>query len=394
MRLPIAIMALSLVGVGAPAAAAAGPAHVLAAAPPDSLAIAPADGLVAAVVARLGPTTQVNVAARSTSEWGFGTAVRPAPAAEHAYPEGWLFVARRATGIWRVALEGETEFATLSADSAILSADERRTLGAVASTTSRSAPEATSDRRTGMRLPFTLGQSWRYTGGPHPMSGSVRSSIDLAGGDGKVLAARSGLAYTMCKSGKGWVRVVHDRGYATDYYHLEGNIKVDGKQVAEGAFLGNIGNDVSCGGRSTGKHVHFSLRRDGAYVAIDRYLFGKWVILATGGSYDGAAMHGSKRVSVGASLYNYGALGLTQGVVDTDGGTTLNRRSGPGVGNAVVGKLADGATVTIACSARGTKHTGRNGYVTDLWNRLADGSWVSDAYVWTGTGAPVNGNCT
>ena len=375
MRVPIAILALCLVGVPAPATAKA-----------------PGDGLVAAVVARLGPSAQVNVATRSNREWGFGTAVRPAPAAERAYPDGWLFVARRETGIWRVALEGEAEFATLSADATILSTDERGTLGAAK--VSRSTAEAASDRRTGMRLPYAVGQTWRYTGGPHPMNGSVRSSIDLAGGDGRVLAARAGLAYTMCKSGKGWVRVVHDRGYATDYYHLEGNIKADGKRVVEGAFLGNIGNDVSCGGRSTGKHVHFSLRRDGAYTAIDKYGFGKWAIQAVGGSYDGAALHGSKRVDVGGSLYNYGALGFTQGIVDTDGGTTLNRRSGPGAANAVMGKLADGDTVTIACSARGTKHTGRNNYVTDLWNKLSDGSWVSDAYVWTGTATPVNGNCT
>jgi LasA protease len=387
MRLPIAIMVLSLVAVATPTAPA-----TAAAARHGGLAVAPVGGLVAAVIARLGPTTQVNVAPRSTGEWGFGTAVRPAPAVRHAYPEGWLFVARRETGIWRVALEGEAEFATLSAASAILTGDERRTLGAAE--VGRRATEATTDRRTGMRLPFALGQAWRYTGGPHPMSGSARSSIDLAGGDGKVLAARGGLAYTMCPSGKGWVRVVHDRGYSTDYYHLEGNVKVDGKPVAQGAFLGNIGNDVSCGGTTTGRHVHFSLRRDGAYVAIDRYLFGKWVILATGGAYEGAAMHGSKRVGVGGALYNYGALGLTQGVVDTDGGTTLNRRSGPGTGNGVVGKLTDGDTVTIACSARGTRHTGRYSYVTDLWNKLSDGSWVSDAYVWTGTGAPVNGLCT
>ncbi|MDQ7903249.1 peptidoglycan DD-metalloendopeptidase family protein [Phytohabitans sp. ZYX-F-186] len=347
---------------------------------------------MAAVVARLGKGVQVSVAARSTSQWGFGTAVRPAPAAEHAYPEGWLFVAKRQGGGWRVALEGEAEFATLGASASILSGDERRTLGTAK--LDRRAAQAANDRRTGMRLPFALGQTWRYTGGPHPMNGSVRSSIDMAGGDGKVLAARAGVAYTMCKSGKGWVRVVHDRGFATDYYHLEGNIKVDGQRVAEGTFLGNIGNDVSCGGRSTGKHVHFSLRRDGAYVAIDRYAFGKWVILSTGAAYEGAALHGSKRVAVGGGLYNYGALGLTQGVVDTDGGARLNRRSGPGTNNRIVGKLADGDTVTIACSARGTRHTGRNSYTTDLWNRLTDGSWVSDAYVWTGTGSPVNGNCT
>ncbi|GAA4688900.1 peptidoglycan DD-metalloendopeptidase family protein [Phytohabitans rumicis] len=349
----------------------------LAAASPD---------LEAAVKAKIGTGAQVTIAPRTTGEWGFGAVVRPAPAAEHAYPDGWLFVARRTATRWKVALEGEAAFARLSAAASILSPDERRVLG--------NRTESDGDRRTGMRLPYGLGQTWRYTGGPHPMGGTVRSSIDLAGGDGKVLAARGGLAYTMCKSGKGWVRVVHDRGYATDYYHLEGNIKVDGRAVAEGAFLGNIGNDVSCGGRSTGKHVHLSLRRNGVYAPIDGYAFGKWVIVATGKAYSGLARHGSKQVGVGGGLFNYGPLGLAQGIVDTDGGSTLNRRTGPGTTFPIAGKLADGDTVTIACSARGTRHTGRGGYTSDLWNKLTDGSWISDVYVWTGTGEPVNGLCT
>lgn len=367
MRLPIAISTLVLLV-------------------PSPVAAAPRDDLAAAVAARVGRAAQVAVAPRSTDEWGFGSVVLPAPASEHAYPDGWLFLARSEAGRWKVALEGEPRFATLSAAASILSTDERRTLG--------NRTEATTDRRTGMRLPYAVGQTWRYTGGPHQMGGGARSSIDIAGGDGKVLAARGGLAYTMCSSGRGWLRVVHDRGFATDYYHLEGNIRADGRPVAEGAFLGNIGNDVSCGGRSTGRHVHFSLRRGGAYVAIDRYAIGKWVILATGGSYDGAAMHGSRRVDVGGSLRNYGALGLTQGIVDTDGGTALNRRSGPGTNHPVLGKLADGETVAVACSARGTRHAGRGGYASDLWNRLSDGSWISDVFVWTGTGEPVNGLCT
>jgi LasA protease len=371
MRLSIAISTLLLV---MPAVAV--PERIAAVA-------VPSPDLEAAVAARVGRAAQVNVAPRSTLEWGFGTVVRPSTA--DAYPEGWLFVARRESGRWRVALEGQAPFAALSGRAAILTPDERRVLG--------DRGEGGTDRRTGMRLPYALGQVWRYTGGPHPMSGGVRSSIDLAGGDGRVLAARAGLAYTMCRSGRGWVRVVHDRGFATDYYHLERNIKADGARVVEGAFLGNIGNDVSCGGRSTGKHVHFSLRRDGAYAAIDRYGLGKWVIMATGAAYDGAALHGSKRIGVGGGLYNYGALGFTQGIVDTDGGTKLNRRGGPGTEHPVVGTVADGETVMIDCSAYGTRHTGRDGHTSELWNRLTDGSWVSDAYVWTGTGEPVNGFC-
>jgi LasA protease len=334
------------------------------------------------------PDPQVTVAKRTNRAWGFGTAVLPATESAGAYPEGWIFVARRQKGVWTAAFEGESAFANMASKAAILSTEERRVFGV-----DRSRTEASLDRRTGLRLPWALGQSWRLTGGPHPMSGGVLSSIDLSGGDGRVLAARGGLAYTMCSSGTGWLRVIHDRGYATDYYHLSGNIKASGKQVKEGDFLGNIGNDVTCGGSSTGAHVHFSLRYNNKYVPIDRYGVGKWTIRQEGSSYGGYALHGSKRVNVGGSLYNYGKLGFRQGIVDTNGGTKLNRRKGPGTGYAVAGTTADGATIDIACSANGTAQTGRYSYTTKMWNKLSDGSWISDAFLWTGRSDPVNGWC-
>jgi LasA protease len=381
MRLLIAIAAFLLIPPAAPAAAA------------------PADDLRAAVrqlvlsksrLASVGGPPQVTLSPRSNNKWGFGAVAVPAPRMPGAYPQGWLFLARRDGAKWTVALEGDAAFADLGGSAGILSSAERQVFG---SAVQAEATPSLADKRTGMRLPYGLNQSWRLTGGPHPMNGGVRSSIDLAGGDGRVLAARAGLAYTMCGSGRGWIRVVHDRGFATDYYHLSGNIKANGTRVVEGQFLGNIGNDVSCGGSSTGAHVHFSLRRNNAYVAIDRYAFGKWVIAATPGDYNGAAYHGSKRVAVGGTLYNYGVLGFTQGIVDTDGGTVLNKRSGPGTNYPKVGTVADGATVSVACSKTGTRHTGRNNYSSNLWNKLTDGTWVADVYLWTGTGDPVNGRC-
>jgi LasA protease len=64
----------------------------------------------------------------------------------------------------------------------------------------------------------------------------------------------------------------------------------------------------------------------------------------------------------------------------------------PGTGYALAGTVADGATVGIACSANGTSHTGRWG-TTSLWNRLTDGTWISDAFAYTGVAGPVNGMC-
>ena len=238
---------------------------------------------------------------------------------------------------------------------------------------------AGGDYRTGMRLPFATGQSWTMSGGPH--GSPVWDAIDLHGGDQVVRAARAGTAYTMCR---GWLRVVHDRGYATDYYHLWNNIWVDGAQVAAGARLGDTGTDVTCGGRATGRHVHFGLRQNGAAVPMAYHIIGKWVIMAGGSAYQGSALHGSTRVNVGGRLYNHGPLGLTQGIVDTNGGTVLNKRNGPGTGYDVVGTVADAATISVACSRNGTSHTGRWG-TTRLWNKLTDGTWVSDAFVATGS---------
>ncbi|SNS88541.1 LasA protease [Asanoa hainanensis] len=386
MRLRIAIAAsavlTALIGfAGVATSAHAGPKADLTAAVRQLLISRSKTSIVAA------PEPQVNIASRTTNTWGFGTAVLVAKKAAGAYPEGWLFIAHRDKKGWTAALEGEPAFASLAGKSPILSSAERQVLGV-----DRRA-EKSVDKRTGLRLPYANGQAWLLTGGPHRMSNTVRSSIDLSGGDGRVLAARAGLAYTMCSSGKGWLRVIHDRGWATDYYHLSGNIKASGKKVADGEFLGDIGNDVSCGGSSTGAHVHFSLRFNNKYVAIDGTAIGKWVIEENKALYDGYALHGSTRAEVGNELFNYGRLGFRQGIVDTNGGGATIHRSGPGTGYAQVGETPDGETIDIVCSKRGTLHVGRNGFTTNLWSKLRDGSYISDAFLWTGRSDPVNGWC-
>lgn len=324
--------------------------------------------------------TRVTVSRRS-GDWAFGTAVVVAPRLRGAYPHGDLFLAQWDGRSWRLAFQGQTDFATLAATAPLVSTQERQLF----------TPLAFGDYRTGMRLPYAIGQSWNMWGGPHGWSGynTPWSSLDLAGGDQVVRAARGGTAYTMCQ---GWLRVIHDRGYATDYYHLWNNIWVNGAGVGEGAFLGYTGTDVTCGGAANGRHVHFALRQNNAYVGIAGHNFGKWVPMNGAAAYQGYALHGSAVANVGGVLYNYGALGFTQGIIDANGGGYVNKRSGPGTGYGIVGSVADGATVNVACSANGTTHTGRWG-TTSLWNRLTDGTWVTDAFMWTGVDGPINGWC-
>ncbi len=332
---------------------------------------------------------QVNVTRGAGTGTVFGTTVALVPRGQDTHPEGWLFAARLVDGKWQVGLEGEAAFAELTAASPVISAKEKQLFGQQSL-----APQAAGgDFRTGMRLPFAVGASWSMPGGAHGWAGTDTpySALDLAGGNGQVLAARGGTAYTMCGNGKGWIRVIHDRGYATDYYHLSGNIAANGLAVSEGTFLGNIGTDVSCGGSASGAHVHFALRQNSAYVGIAGHNVGGWVFQQSS-AYNGTALHGSTVRSPGQQLYNYGVLGFTQGIIDAFGGGTVNKRTGPGTNYALAGSVADGTTVNISCSKNGTSHSGRWG-TTSLWNRLSDGTWVSDAFMWTGLASPVNGTC-
>ncbi|MDT0528020.1 N-acetylmuramoyl-L-alanine amidase [Micromonospora sp. DSM 115977] len=74
--------------------------------------------------------------------------------------------------------------------------------------------------------------------------------------------------------------------------------------------------------------------------------------------------------------------GVGSGTVNTEG-VSLNVRSGPGTGYAVVGSVADGATVSIYCQAVGTTVTGPYG-TSNVWDRIGTNRYVSDAYVLTG----------
>ncbi|MFC4075628.1 peptidase M23 [Salinithrix halophila] len=323
-------------------------------------------------------------------KWALGTAVILAPNVKGAYPEGWLFIARKNDQDWEVGLEGTSLFVDLAqkAPTTIVKENEKETFSLLGK------DQITLSARTELRLPYTVGQSWIMSGGPHGWSGNNRpySSIDLYGGDQRVLAARDGNAFTMCSNNRGWIRVYHDNGYATDYYHLWNNITpTDESFITEGSFLGYTGTDVSCGGFASGRHVHFSLLSSGNRVALDGKEIGGWVFFE-GSAYDGYAMHGSTVRYPDRSLYNYGKLATNQGIVDANGGGTVNLRSGPGRGYPIIGSVDDGAIVNVSCTGRGSSFTGRWGS-TNLWNQLANGQWMSDAFLYTGTNGPVAPSC-
>ncbi|MBW4716842.1 M23 family metallopeptidase [Saccharothrix obliqua] len=332
---------------------------------------------------------------RASGSWVFGSTTVPMAVGQgHGAPHMALFLAHRDRQGWRVELDGTDGFAELAAraPSAVLSDGEKQTFAG------HNANRARVLADTGLGLPWPQGVAWWMGGGPHGDSGEGRpfSSIDFNGGDGRVLAAGPGRVYKSCIRGRSaLVKVVHDNGYSTTYYHMYNlTTLADGSAVRTGTYLGNIGNELPCGGSSTGAHVHFSLLRGNNHISVNGMTVGGWTFYEGGQAYGGYAQRGSTRVSVGGRITNYGGGGTTQptGTVNSGSNNSVNLRSGPGLAYDVVGTVANGTTVTIACTTRGEAVDGVWGR-TDLWNRLDSGNWISDGFLDTGSNGPVAPAC-
>lgn len=73
-------------------------------------------------------------------------------------------------------------------------------------------------------------------------------------------------------------------------------------------------------------------------------------------------------------------------------GVSLNVRSGPSTSYSVVRVLSGGTQVPIYCQTPGQTISGPYG-TTNLWDNIADGQYVSDAYVHTGSDGYVASRC-
>ncbi|MGX7824199.1 peptidoglycan DD-metalloendopeptidase family protein [Actinokineospora sp. 24-640] len=335
---------------------------------------------------------------RTAGGWVFGSTTIPLSAAdEHQSPKTALFIAHRERGAWRVELDGSAGFATLAADAprAVLSDGEKQTF---ASNHRAAMTAAATD--TGLGLPWAVGVAWYMGGGPHGHSGSSRpfNSIDFNGGDGRVLSAGPGRVYKSCVSSRSaLVKVVHDNGYSTTYYHmLSLTTLADGSRVSAGTYLGRIGNELPCGGSSSGAHVHLSLLRGTTPISVHGMKIGGWTFYEGSAAYAGYAERNGTRVYPGnGRVTNYGPGTPSQyptGTVDAGSNSSVNLRSGPGLNHSAVGTVADGATVSIVCTARGGSVQGVWG-TTDLWNKLTTDNWISDGFVNTGSDTPVAPAC-
>ena len=80
-----------------------------------------------------------------------------------------------------------------------------------------------------------------------------------------------------------------------------------------------------------------------------------------------------------------------KGVVRTSG-RPLTVRSGPGTNHSAVGQAGRFTNVVIECTAKGSRVDGYYG-VSNIWNRIGPGNWISDAYVNTGSSGPAAKAC-
>ncbi|WP_329336317.1 SH3 domain-containing protein [Streptomyces sp. NBC_00663] len=74
-------------------------------------------------------------------------------------------------------------------------------------------------------------------------------------------------------------------------------------------------------------------------------------------------------------------------------GVRLNVRSGPGTTYSIVDVLPEGAEVAILCQTPGTTIAGPYG-TSNIWDSIANGKYVSDAYVLTGSDGYVRPRCS
>lgn len=163
-----------------------------------------------------------------------------------------------------------------------------------------------------LELPFAVGETWAFTGGPHIDwgIGSPLGAIDLApiAGTGCKAAPQQALAAAagvVARSEGGLLALDLDgdgdeqTGWVLVYMHLANRLPV-GTQVAEGDALGN----PSCeGGVATGAHVHLARKFNGEWLGLETVPFtlSGWLVQAGKKAYQGQMVRGDQVVTASSS---------------------------------------------------------------------------------------------
>jgi len=224
------------------------------------------------------------------------------------------------------------------------------------------------------QVPFPCGQVWAgQTRTNHSPQNSVDFNRSNDEGD-TVVAAAAGTVTRVANLGSTsygrWIEISHGNGYTTRYAHLSAQSVGVGQTVRQGQKIGNVGST----GGSTGPHLHYEQRHNGAAV---RASFD-----GVGAAYFGTRNYKSDNACGGTA----GAAGR----VNT-AGAALTVRAGASASTRAIGSIADGTHVTIRCQKRGQAISGTYGTST-LWDDIGNG-FIADAYVATGSDGQVAPTC-
>ncbi len=217
-----------------------------------------------------------------------------------------------------------------------------------------------------------------YTGQPHYLTiyyGNGSNYYDgCSGGNCRIYIGRKGASKAL---------IMHELGHALGFQHeikrcdRNSYIRMINTSSAPAQFTRNC-NLVQMGRYDYNSIMHYNSREFGP-LHFTR-LNGQEV-----NGYWGRTNLSKRDVAQWRKLYP-GSSDSATGTIPAD--YTVNLRSGPGSNYRVVGQKTGGQKVTIVCHKRGTRHKGPpelGGQYSDLWDKLASGKWVSDAWVNTGT---------
>lgn len=165
-----------------------------------------------------------------------------------------------------------------------------------------------------------------------------------------------------------WTKTLHGAGYlAGVYVHQNSGLRdlsdtyySSSYARPDAVWMARWDNDTSLTGWSTAPNWHWAYR-----ARIKQY------------RGDHFERHGGVRINIDSNSINAPVATVAQRYRVTSK-TGLNSRSGPSTSYSVEGGYGSGATVSVLCQTRGQNIGG-----TRVWNRLTDGSWVTDRYLAT-----------
>lgn len=242
------------------------------------------------------------------------------------------------------------------------------------------AAASPASARPSFQMPFRCGETWtgnNWDGHSPPHSIDWNYYPTSAEVGKPVVASAAGTvadSYYSTSTGYGHTVVIdHGGEWKTRYAHLDSRAVSRGAKVSSGQRIGIVGN--SSAKYDLAVHLHYEQISGGRVV----------------NSVVQGVTWGDGRKATQKSSNACGGGGHATGTVRTNG-TPLNVRSQPSTGASIVGTRANGASVTIYCQTNGSSVTGTYG-TSRIWNRIGSGSYISDAYTYTGSDGRVAPDC-